>query len=96
MSYSMLEAIFNGKVIPWERKTIPTPHRKELENKIEIDRLYFIQKMSIDDGKRFEELHDRFMELTYEEELDVYSHGFTLGSLMMMEVMEKKGEIINE
>ena len=96
MSYSMLEALFNGQVIPWERKSNPTPHRKQLEEKIENERLYFTQKMLLEDCERFEELHNLFMQLTCEEELEVYSHGFTLGSLMMIEIMDKKQEIIHE
>jgi len=28
--------------------------------------------------------------------MDIYSHGFTLGTLLMMEVLEKEADIIEE
>ena len=96
MSYSLIDALFNGKLIPWERKGSFTPKRRELECKIEREKKYFAKKMSLCDRDRFEELQNLFMQATYEEEIDIYSHGFTLGSHLMMEIMEKKENIINE
>ena len=96
MSYSILEALFYGKIIPWERKSTNTHERKELGEKIENERQYFVERMSFDDCQRFEKMFSLFMQVNYEEEIDIYLHGFTLGSLIMMEIMEKKGDIINE
>jgi len=53
MPYSIMEALFNGKVIPWERRNTNSDERKALERKIEDEKRYFIEKMSLDDGKRF-------------------------------------------
>ena len=92
----MLEALCNGKIIPWERKNIPTLKSKELYDKLEEERLYFTKKMSPADCKRYEELYGLFMEATYNEEMDSYSQGFTVGSLIMMEIMEKKELIISD
>lgn len=93
---SIIEALFDGKIIPWERRSIHTPERKALEEKIEKEKKYFTQKMSLDDCKRFEELENLYQEVAFDEELGIYSHGFTLGALLLMEVMRKKEDIINE
>lgn len=96
MAYSIMEALFDGRVIPWERRNVMSAERKALEKKIEDEKRYFIQKMSLDDCQRFQAFVDLLSAAGLDEEVDVYSHGFTLGTLLMLEVMEKKGEIINE
>lgn len=96
MTYSIMEALFDGRIIPWERRSVMSEERREIEKKIEDEKRYFIQKMSLDDCKRFEELQGLFSDAAFDEEVDIYSHGFTLGALLMLEVMGKKGEIINE
>lgn len=93
---SMMEALFDGSVIPWERRANMTKERKAIEGKIENEKRYFVDKMSIDDCKRFAELEDLYIRAAHCEEVDTYSHGFTLGALLMMELMEKKEAIINK
>ena len=92
----MLTALFNGKIAPWERKFNHSPNRSKLEKKIESETQYFNEKLSSDDCQRLEKLFNLLGQANCDEEVDVYLHGFTLGSLMMMEVMDKKGDIINE
>lgn len=89
MSYSIMEALFNGSVIPWERLGNMTDKRRAVEEKIQQEKRYFIEKMSLDDCQRFEQLENLYGEANHMEEVDTYSHGFTLGALLMMEVMEK-------
>lgn len=96
MSYSIMEALFNGRVIPWERRGNMTDERRKIEEKIQREKRYFIEKMSLDDCQRFERLEELFNSSSHCEDVDTYSHGFTLGALLMMEVMEKKGAILNE
>ncbi|MCL2343404.1 MAG: hypothetical protein FWC62_05865 [Firmicutes bacterium] len=95
MAYSILEALFNGKIIPWERRGIQTPEYKELRKKIETGRQYFTEKMSSDDYLRFQELEALYSDADSEEEINVYAHGFTLGVLLMVEAMSKIKDIIN-
>jgi len=94
MSYSIMEALFDGRVIPWERRNVMSEERKAIEKKIEDEKRYFIEKMSLDDCQRFQALESLFSQAASDEEVEVYSYGFTLGALLMMEVMEKKEEII--
>jgi hypothetical protein len=90
-----MEALFDGRVIPWERRANMTDERREVEEKIQQEKRHFIEKMSLDDCQRFEQLENLYGEAAHMEEVDIYSHGFTLGALLMMEVMEKKEAIIN-
>ena len=96
MPYSIMEALFSGKIIPWERRHTATAKRKETEEKIENEKQYFLERLSPEDAERFETLEDLYHDMIFYEEADTYSHGFTLGALLMQEVMEKKGEMAGE
>lgn len=86
---NIMEALFDGHIIPWERPGNLTDKRRKVEEKIQREKRYFIEKMSLDDCQRFEQLENLYGEAAHMEEVDTYSHGFTLGALLMMEVMEK-------
>lgn len=94
MQKSIMKALFNGGVIPWERRNTHTPERRELETKIENEKRYFIEKMSLDDCQRFEKLETLYQDAAFDEETDIYTHGFTLGAMLMIEVMANKDEMI--
>lgn len=96
MSYSIMEALFDGRVIPWERRSILTKEYKENLDKFEREKRYFTDKMSLDDCKRFEEMEALFMQIAHGEDVQIYNHGFTLGMMIMMEVLEYKNAIVNE
>ncbi|MCL2857599.1 MAG: hypothetical protein FWE19_07790 [Oscillospiraceae bacterium] len=86
-----MEALFDGRVIPWERRVELTGKRKSALQKIESEKRYFIEKMSLDDCRRFEEFEGLLVSEHHCEDVDTYAHGFTLGALIMMEVLDKKG-----
>ena len=96
MGYSIMEALFDGRLIPWEQHADMSAGRKELEQKIKDEKRYFIEKMSSDDCQRFQALEDLFGEVAVDEEAGIYSRGFATGALLMLEVMEKRCEIINK
>ena len=93
MSYSIMEALFDGRVIPWERRINMTDKRQAILQKIESERCYLREKMSPDDHRRFLEFEDLLASNSYCEDVDIYSHGFTLGALLMLEVLERKETI---
>lgn len=87
---SIMEVLFNGRYIPWERRGHMTEERREIEEKIQREKRYFIEKMSLDDCQRFEKLENLYGNATHMEEVDIYSHGFALGVLLTLEVMETR------
>lgn len=96
MRHSILHALFDGNVIPWERPIPMSAERMALETKIESEKQYFMESISSDDRKRFEELTDMYAEVSFDEDNTACSYGFTLGALLMMEVMEKKEAMIRK
>ena len=95
MAHSIMQALFYGEVRPLERRCVMSEERKELEKSIEHEKRHFTDKMSLDDCKRFEELLGLYSGAAIDEEVGIYSHGFTLGALLMMEVIANKEEIVN-
>jgi len=91
-----MEALFSGNIVPWERRNTDSPERKALEEKIENERRYFIGKMSLDDCQRFQVFENLLDDAAFDEEEQIYSHGFTLGALLMLEITAKKEAIISE
>lgn len=73
-----------------------TDEHREIEEKIQREKRYFMEKMSIEDCQRLEGLENLYGEAAHHEEIEIYTHGFTLGALMMLEVMESKQAIINK
>ena len=96
MAYSTMEALFDGRIIPWERRVEITDERRDIEKRIESEKRYFISKMSPDDCERFKQLDELYRSAAHSEEIDIYSHGFTLGAMLILEVLGKQEKIINK
>ena len=92
---SILRGLYNGKIIPWERREPHSAERLELVRKIEIEERYFMEKMSLDDCQRFQALTRMQSSLSILGEEDVFSYGFTLGLLLAMEVTEEADLLYN-
>lgn len=86
---SILRGLFNGDIIPWERKDPHSEKHLGLVRKLEEEEHYFMAKMSLDDCQRFQAMSQLHSELLAEEEENIFSYGFTLGMLMMLDVMDE-------
>lgn len=95
MSYSTMEALSGGRVVSWGRRSIHAPERKTLEEKTENKTRCFIEKMSLDECRRFQQLENLFLQAAFDDEADIYPHSFTLSALLMTEITIKKEAIRN-
>lgn len=85
----MLRELYSGKIIPWERRNRKSGEQLEIVRKIEDEERYFASKMQADDSERFKKLSNLYSELMTSEEGEIFSYGFTMGLLLMMDVMEE-------
>jgi hypothetical protein len=85
----MLREIYSGKVIPCERKNRKCAEHLEIVRKIEDEERYFVGKMSLDDCERFQKLVSLYTELGLSEEGEIFSYGFTMGAMLMMDMMDE-------
>ncbi len=90
---SILRGLYNGDIIPWERRNPNREKQRELLRKLEDEERYFMAKMSLDDCQRFQELSHLRMELSTAEEDHLFSYAFSLGMPLAMDMM-KEAEVI--
>jgi len=95
MPYSIMEALFDGRLLPWERSTRKTADHKAIADEIESEKRHFFEKMSLDDCQRFQRLEDLYTSVSRTEDADIHSYGFMLGALLMIEVFENKETLLN-
>lgn len=86
---NILRGLFNGNIIPWERKDPHNERQHKIIRMLEEEERYFMEKMSLDDCQRFQALSQLHSELLSQEEENIFSYGFTLGMLMMLDVMDE-------
>ena len=86
--------LFFGRVSGWERKRVRTAENQSLNRKIEDEKRYFVEKMSLDDCQRFQNLENLYMQAHEDDEIDAFSYGFRLGVMLMISVfMEGDGSL---
>lgn len=93
---NILHDLFNGKIIPWERRNPYSEKQLEIIRKIDAEERYFMEKMSFDDCQRFQVLSHMQTDLLTSEEENIFSYGFSLGLLLMVDVMDKERLISGE
>lgn len=91
----ILHGLYNGDIIPWERRNPNSEMHREILHKIENEEQYFMAKMSLDDCQRFQALSSLHMQLSTAEEDTLFSYAFTLGMLLTMDVMKEAEGILN-
>jgi len=84
----ILHNLFYGNIIPWERRNPYSEERLKIVKKIEEEEQYFTEKMSLDDCKRFQAFTNLQSELLSAGEENIFSYGFTLGLLLMLDVAD--------
>jgi len=88
MPKSVLEALFYGKINPWECRFVHESEHTDVEKRIQSEKDYFKDKMPPDDYRRLETLENLYTQASVQEEVSFFSHGFTIGALIMLEISE--------
>lgn len=85
---TLLEQLYRGKIYPAENIVIRTPEYKELQQKINSEKIYFNSILSSDDGKRFEDLGDMELDRSSLYAFENFAHGFRLGARLILEILD--------
>ena len=85
----MLRELYNGKVIPWERKSRICEKQSRLLKKIEEEENYFLNKLSPDDAERFKAFQKLNADFTSFEDGETFSYGLTMGALLMLDIYDE-------
>jgi len=84
---NVLHDLYHGHFIPWERKVVRTEESKAIDKKIEDEKRYFMQKMSLDDCQRFEALDALYLQSSSFQQADSFSYSFKLATSLMCAVL---------
>lgn len=93
---SIIQSLYSGAIIPWERNDADIERRNEVLQKLEDEERYFLEKMPQNDCLRFQALSSLHMEFATIGEENLFSYAFTLGMLLAMDVMKESEEIFND
>lgn len=85
----ILTDLYYGRISPWEHLPIRSTESREINRKIEDEKRYFIQKMSLDDCQRFQELENLYTQSSSTEQFDAFSCGFKLGAELMITILQR-------
>lgn len=86
---AILTDLYYGRISPWERRPVRSAEGWEIDRKIEDEKRHFIQKMSLDDCQRFQELENLYTQSSDAEQVDAFAHGFKLGAELMIAVFSE-------
>ena len=89
---NIMQDLYYGKVSCCERNCARTAEIAAIDRKIESERRYFVEKMSLDDCKRFQEWENLFLHSSDVYQMDAFSHGFKLGARIMCAVFMSEDE----
>ena len=92
---SILQGLYTGAIIPWERRNPPDTRQRKLLRKIEDEEHYFTAKMSLDDRRRFEVLSNLYSDLSAIGEEHLFSYAFSLGLLLAIDVVKEAETVFN-
>ena len=92
---SILRSLYNGKIIPWERRETQNEVCLGLVRKIEDAEQHFIQTLPPGDKERFQSLLTLQAELSAVQEENNFAYGFAFGLLLMTDVMNEAESMRN-
>ena len=92
---SILQGLYAGDIIPWERRNPHSEAQRKILHKLEDEERYFMAKMSLDDCDRFQKLSQLQADLSVIGEEQLFSYAFTLGMLLTLEVTSAAESLFN-
>lgn len=83
---NILYALYNGYISPSERKPVKSAERDKIIQIIDSENSYFMDKMSPDDCKRFQEMEGLYSQLSDIEQFESFRYSFKLAVMLICEV----------
>lgn len=88
---SFLKDLYDGDINPTEAIKPNSPEYKTVHEKIDIERAYLKQKLSPEDGTRFDEMEKLYLDAIDIDVFTGFSHGMKLGLLLALELLAEDG-----
>lgn len=92
----ILHALYTGDVTPWERRNQSSMKEQLTVAKMEKMEEDLSESLSPENYKRFTDFQKLQSDVFKEDEKKIFSYGFTLGSLIMMDIVEESRLMFGE
>ena len=83
----MHREMYDGKIDPWQRHNRCSAEQLKLVRKIADEEKYFEDKLTPDDFGRLQALFTMYSEVSEMDECEIYAYGFSVGLLIMQDVI---------
>ncbi len=90
MRESLLNDLYYGKIVPWERPRVCTHGFEEISDKIIDIEKHFKNLLPPEEYEKFEELQSLRGQAASIESAELFEYAFSTGVLMMIEVLHYK------
>jgi len=91
MAQSIIDALFNGKVMPYEQIGVTGDDEYEAINRnIREEKEYFKSKLTEQDRQRLEAFESLFSQSSSIQNVETFRYGFRLGVMIMVEIFTGK------
>lgn len=92
MTYSVMQDLYWGNLVPWERGRPQDPSYAPITQKASEINEHFKDILSSEEYKRFEEMEDLETGRRNMEEIQLFEYAFRMGVLMMIDVLNFSGK----
>ena len=90
---SFVKALYYGEISPWERSRLEDPEYLRIGHKINDIQTHFRNTLPAEEWERIEELGNLYAKSLSIENADIFSHGLSMGMLLMVNALEFKDKI---
>jgi len=81
--------LYNGKIIPWERRNPKSEEQHVLIQKIDEEEKSFISEISPEAIERYQKLQSLRSALFESADGELFAYSFTLGALLMLDMLDE-------
>ena len=86
---NILQNLYNGKIIPWERRNPKSEEQHVLIQKIDEEEKSFISLISPEANERYQKLLALRSALFESADGELFAYSFTLGALLMSDMLDE-------
>ena len=86
---SILQNLYNGKIIPWERRNPKSEEQHAIIQKIDEEEKLLISQISPEANERYQKLLGLRSSLFESADSELFAYSVTLGALLMTDILDE-------
>ena len=86
---SILQNLYSGKIVPWERRNRHSEEQHEIVRQIDEEEKILLSQISPESKERYQKLSNLRSSLFESEEIELFAYSFTLGATLMTDILDE-------